>query len=129
MKILFVEYPACSTCQKARKWLDAHEISYESRHIKDQRPTAEELSRIVRRPLINNIFTSTSFENLGLPGRDTELWLTVPAGYRGCQFLQPVARPKFKDQIEVLFARGLKYRITDAKIENGKYVLFAEVLK
>lgn len=44
MKILFVEYPACSTCQKARKWLDAHEISYESRHIKDQRPTAEELS-------------------------------------------------------------------------------------
>ena len=93
------------------------------------KPTAEELSRIVRRPLINNIFTSTSFENLGLPGRDTELWLTVPAGYRGCQFLQPVARPKFKDQIEVLFARGLKYRITDAKIENGKYVLFAEVLK
>ena len=43
-KVLFVEYPACSTCQKARKWLDAHEISYESRHIKDQRPTAEELS-------------------------------------------------------------------------------------
>ena len=44
MKALFVEYPSCSTCQKARRWLDAHEISYESRHIKDQRPTAEELA-------------------------------------------------------------------------------------
>ena len=94
-----------------------------------EKPTADELSRIVGHPVINNIYTSTSFENLGLPGRNTQLWLTVPAGYRGCQFIQSVARPKFKDQVEVLFARGLKYRITDAKIENGKYVLYAEVLK
>lgn len=92
-------------------------------------PTAEELSMMIGRNVTNNIFTSTSFENLGLPGRDTQLWLTVPAGYQGCQFLQPIARPKFKEQIEVLFVRGLRYRITDAKIENGKYVLIAEVLK
>ena len=93
------------------------------------KPTERELSKIVRRTVTNDIFTSTSFKNLGLPGRDTEIWLTVPAGYRGCQFIQSVARPQFKDQIEVLFARGLRYKITDAKIENGKYILFAEVLK
>ncbi len=93
------------------------------------KPTAAELSRIIDVPITNNIFTSTSFEDLGLPGRDTVLRLTVPAGYRGCQFLQPIARPKFKTQIEVLFARGLRYKVTDAKIENGKYVLTAEVLK
>ncbi len=93
------------------------------------KPTADELSRIIRRTVTNDIFTSTSFENLGLPGRNTQLWLKVPAGYRGCQFIQQVAYPKFKGQAEVLFARGLRYRITKATIENGKYVLYAEVLK
>lgn len=43
MTILFVEYPKCSTCQKAKKWLDEHHISYEDRHIKEQNPTFEEL--------------------------------------------------------------------------------------
>ena len=92
-------------------------------------PTAEELAWIIGRKITNRIFTSASFENLGLPGRNVQLWLTVPAGYRGCQFIQSVAYSKFKDQTEVLFARGLQYRITKAAIENGKYVLYAEVLK
>lgn len=39
----FVCYPKCTTCQKAAKWLDAHGISYEVRHIAEQNPTAEEL--------------------------------------------------------------------------------------
>lgn len=43
MKILFVEYPPCSTCQKAKKWLEAHHIDFEDRHIKEQNPTFEEL--------------------------------------------------------------------------------------
>ena len=41
--MLFVEYPKCSTCQKAKKWLDEHEISYEDRHIVENNPTFEEL--------------------------------------------------------------------------------------
>lgn len=41
--ILFLEYPKCSTCQKAKKWLDGHGIEYTDRHIKDENPTAEEL--------------------------------------------------------------------------------------
>lgn len=43
MSVLFVEYPKCSTCQKAKKWLDGHGVSYEERHIKEQNPSAEEL--------------------------------------------------------------------------------------
>ena len=43
MDILFVEYPPCSTCQKAKKWLDGHGISYTDRHIKLENPTLEEL--------------------------------------------------------------------------------------
>ena len=41
--MLFIEYPPCSTCQKAKKWLDAKGISYTARHIKEENPTYEEL--------------------------------------------------------------------------------------
>ena len=42
--MIFVCYPKCSTCQKAKKWLDEHHISYELRDIKTDNPTAEELT-------------------------------------------------------------------------------------
>lgn len=41
--MLFIEYPKCSTCKKAKKWLDDHNVSYTDRHIKEENPTAEEL--------------------------------------------------------------------------------------
>ena len=41
--MLFLEYPPCSTCKKAKKWLDDHAISYTARHIKEQNPSYEEL--------------------------------------------------------------------------------------
>ena len=41
--MLFIEYPSCSTCQKAKKWLNAHEITFTDRHIAEENPTAEEL--------------------------------------------------------------------------------------
>ena len=44
MHVLFLEYPPCSTCKKAKAWLDAHQISYTDRHIKEQNPTVEELT-------------------------------------------------------------------------------------
>ena len=44
MNILFVEYPKCSTCQKARKWLEAQGVEFTSRHIVEQNPTAAELA-------------------------------------------------------------------------------------
>jgi len=42
--MLFVCYPKCSTCQKARKWLDENGIPYELRDIKTENPTCEELA-------------------------------------------------------------------------------------
>lgn len=44
MKMLFLQYPPCSTCQKAKKWLDDHAIAYTVRHIKEENPSAEELN-------------------------------------------------------------------------------------
>ena len=42
--VLFVEYPKCSTCKKAKAWLDAHDVDYVDRHIVEDNPTAEELA-------------------------------------------------------------------------------------
>lgn len=41
--MLFIEYPPCSTCQKAKKWLDSHGLTYSDRHIKNTPPTYDEL--------------------------------------------------------------------------------------
>ena len=41
--MLFLQYPPCSTCKKAKKWLDEHGVAYEARDIKQDNPTQEEL--------------------------------------------------------------------------------------
>ena len=41
--MLFICYPKCSTCQKAKKWLDEHKIEYMERHIVSDNPAYEEL--------------------------------------------------------------------------------------
>lgn len=41
--MLFIQYPKCSTCQKAKKWLNAHNITYTDRNIADDNPSYGEL--------------------------------------------------------------------------------------
>ena len=41
--MLFIHYPKCTTCQKAKKWLDGHNVTYTERHIVENNPTCEEL--------------------------------------------------------------------------------------
>lgn len=41
--MLFINYPKCTTCKKAEKWLDEHEIKYTKRHIVEENPTCDEL--------------------------------------------------------------------------------------
>ena len=43
--MLFICYPKCSTCQKARKWLEEHGVEYTERHIVEENPTYEELKK------------------------------------------------------------------------------------
>ena len=45
MNVLFVEYPKCTTCKKAKKWLDENQVSYTDRHIAEENPTKEELQQ------------------------------------------------------------------------------------
>ena len=68
--MLFLQYPPCSTCQKAKKWLDEHELSYTDRHIKENNPTYEELKAWYQRSgLPLKKFFNTSglvYKSLGL---------------------------------------------------------------
>lgn len=47
--MLFVHYPKCTTCKRAKKWLDEHQISYEERDIKENNPSPEELKEWYQR--------------------------------------------------------------------------------
>lgn len=43
--MLFLQYPPCSTCRKAKGWLDEHGLIYTARHIKEENPSYEELKQ------------------------------------------------------------------------------------
>ena len=88
--MLFIQYPKCTTCQKAKKWLDAHGISYTDRHIKEENPTAEELTawhKMSGLPVRKFVNTSgTLYRELGLSkklpeiGEDEQLALLATDG-------------------------------------------------
>ena len=71
--MLFVEYPKCSTCQKAKRWLDEAGVQYTDRHIVEQNPTAAELAEWHARsgmPLKKFFNTSgLKYKELGLAAR------------------------------------------------------------
>ena len=43
MSVLFLEYPKCTTCKKAKAWLEGNAVAFNDRHIVENNPTAEEL--------------------------------------------------------------------------------------
>ena len=49
MKNLFIEYQKCSTCKKAKKWLEDNKIEFEDRHIIENNPTENELKEWIRK--------------------------------------------------------------------------------
>ena len=48
MKNIFIEYPKCSTCKKAKKWLEENNIEFEDRHIIEEKPTVNELTKWIK---------------------------------------------------------------------------------
>ena len=92
-------------------------------------PDKNTIGNFIGQTIPNRIFTSTSFRQLGLPGRDTVIELHVPAGYQGALYIRDLAHPQYKLQDEVLFARGLKYRLLSVDTSGDKVYIKAEVMK
>lgn len=71
----FIQYPKCTTCQKAQKWLDDRGIVYENRHIKENKPTYEELKEWYGR---SGLPLKRFFNTSGLLYKDLQLKDKLP---------------------------------------------------
>ena len=74
--IKFICYPRCTTCQKAKKWLDDNKIQYELRDIKEDNPSFEELSAWYE---ISGLSLKKFFNTSGLLYKSMELKDKLPA--------------------------------------------------
>lgn len=73
--MLFIQYPKCSTCRKAKKWLDAHHITYTDRHIAEETPSYEELKEWYTK---SGLPLKRFFNTSGLVYRDMQLKDKLP---------------------------------------------------
>ena len=85
--MLFLEYPPCTTCKKAKKWLQDNGLTFTARHIKEENPTAEELAlwQEISGLELKKFFNTSGlvYKNLGLkdklPGMSREEQLALLA--------------------------------------------------
>ena len=89
--MLFLQYPPCSTCQKAKKWLDEQGISYTDRHIKEQNPTYEELK--------------SWYEKSGLPLK--KFFNTSGLLYKSLQLKDKLPTMTEEEQLRLLASDGM----------------------
>ncbi len=68
--MLFIEYPKCSTCKKAKKWLEDKGVAFDDRHIVEQNPTKEELREWIKR---SGLDIKRFFNTSGMKYRDLGL--------------------------------------------------------
>ena len=91
--MLFVCYPKCSTCMKAKKWLEEKEIEFEQRDIKEEKPTAEELK--------------TWWRKSGLPLK--RFFNTSGKLYKEMQLKDRIPNMSEDEQIELLASDGCRF--------------------
>lgn len=89
--MLFLEYPKCSTCKKAKKWLDENEKIYEDRHIVEDNPTVEELKEW--------------YKKSGLPLK--RFFNTSGMKYRELQLKDKLPQMTEEEQMELLATDGM----------------------
>ena len=75
MNYIFITYPKCSTCQKAKKYLDEHGIKYTERHIVENNPTIEEIEKWIK---ISGKEANKFFNTSGMLYRQMELTKKLP---------------------------------------------------
>ena len=105
--MLFLQYPPCSTCLKAKKWLDAHNLSYEDRNIKTQKPSYEELKRW--------------YTESGLPLK--RFFNTSGLAYKALNLKERLSQMSEEEQLQLLSSDGMLVKrpllICDDKILVG----------
>lgn len=90
-KMLFICYPKCSTCQRAKKWLDGHNIEYTERHIAEDNPSYDELKEW--------------YEKSGLPLK--KFFNTSGMVYREMQLKDRLPSMNEEEQLKLLATDGM----------------------
>ena len=105
--ILFIQYPPCTTCQKAKKRLDSMGIAYTDRHIKEEKPSYEELK--------------AWYEASGLPLK--RFFNTSGLLYKSLNLKEKLPAMSEEEQLRLLATDGMLVKrpilITDRGITTG----------
>lgn len=91
MSVLFVEYPKCTTCKRAKKFLIENNIEFEDRHIVEENPTREELKKWL--------------DKSGLP--INKFFNTSGVLYREMQLKDKVKTLKEEELLDILATNGM----------------------
>ena len=101
--MLFLEYPPCSTCQKARKWLEERNIPFSARHIKNEKPTYEELKQW--------------YASSGLPLK--KFFNTSGLVYKSLNLKEKLPTMTEEEQLQLLATDGMLVKRPLIVMENG----------
>lgn len=108
--MLFIYYPKCSTCQKAKKWLDNQGVAYTERHIVEENPTYEELKEWYQRS--------------GLPLK--KFFNTSGMLYKEMKLKDKLPKMSEEEQLKLLATNGMLVKRPMAVMEDKVLVGFKE---
>ena len=110
MENLFIEYPKCSTCQKAKKWLESHNIEFIDRHIVENNPKEEELKEWIQKS-----------------GKELKKWFnTSGLKYKELNLKEKSPNMPDEEKIEVLASDGMLVKRPILISDKGILIGFKE---
>ena len=110
MKVKSIEYPKCSTCKKAKKWLDEQQIAYEDRHIVEDTPSVDELTDFYKR---SELPLKRFFNTSGMV-------------YRELQLKDKLPKMSEEEQLKLLASNGMLIKRPILVTDNAVLVGFKE---
>ncbi len=110
MKNIFIEYPKCTTCKKAKKWLEENNIKFEDRNIVEETPTVKELTEWIERS-----------------GQDIKKWFNASGlKYKELQLKDKLSNMSNKEKIELLASDGMLIKRPILISDKGVFIGFKE---
>lgn len=110
MQNLFIEYPKCSTCQKAKKWLEANKVQFADRHIVENNPTEEELAEWIK-----------------ISGKEIKKWFnTSGLKYKSLNLKEKLPNMTDEEKIKILASDGMLVKRPILISDKGILIGFKE---
>lgn len=108
--MLLIEYPKCSTCQKAKKYLVSKNISFKTRHIVEEKLNQKELDRLIQKSGkdINKFFNTSGLK------------------YRELKLKDKIQTMSYEEKLETLSSDGMLVKRPLLELENTVLIGFKE---